>query len=405
MRALRVPIVVRDPQGEPRLISASAPLAIRWRSESRAVFILTAALFVALSLAGASRAIAFDHKALAAKALMQHIRPGYQSFAKATEMMVDETGNLCRDPSQARLDKARATFRKGLLAWGRIEHVRFGPIADERRFDRLMFWPDPKGLGRRQVEKLLADFATAPVTAEQLAGKSVAVQGFTALDSVIFGPGSEALALPPTDAPRCRCAKVLAENIRNIAQTVAAEWMRADGYAAVWLAPGPENPIYLSEKETTRALLQAYLSGLDMARNQRLAGPLGFQQKNVKGGIRALAPPFPHSHLAVPLIAANIEGLRNLLQNSGFLDPVLVAGAPDNADTAGILATIVGELDRAIASATTAATETTDPFATRPTNRHLIAMGFPLKNAYETGGRSIADAAGVTIGFNALDGD
>ena len=39
------------------------------------------------------------------------------------------------------------------------------------------------------------------------------------------------------------------------------------------------------------------------------------------------------------------------------------------------------------------------------TEAKLIAIGFPLKHARGATSRVLADAAGLSLGFNALDGD
>ena len=80
------------------------------------------------------------------------------------------------------------------LAWGRIEPVRFGPITQKQRLERLLFYPDPHAIAAKQIAKLLAKGDAADIEPDKLAGASVAVQGFGAVDAVLYGKGAESLA-------------------------------------------------------------------------------------------------------------------------------------------------------------------------------------------------------------------
>ena len=84
------------------------------------------------------------------------ILPGYARFDDAARAFVAKTEALCKSPSQAALDDTRAAARAALLAWGRIEPLRFGPMMQKQRFDRLLFYPDQHGIVAKQTAKLLA---------------------------------------------------------------------------------------------------------------------------------------------------------------------------------------------------------------------------------------------------------
>jgi predicted lipoprotein len=150
---------------------------------------------------------AYDHAGLARDALEHHIRPGYKAFDAAAASFNTATIAMCAAPSADGLASVRAAFKEAALSWARAEHLSFGPIADDKRKERLLFWPDPKGITRKQVSAIIE---TADETAfdSRLAGKSVAVQGFTALDIVLFGDGSQAFeAAAAQGSPRCRYAQ------------------------------------------------------------------------------------------------------------------------------------------------------------------------------------------------------
>ena len=345
---------------------------------------------------------AYDHEGLARDALEHHIRPGYAAFDKAAADLSAAATVLCGAPSADGLAHAKAAFKDAALSWARVEHLHFGPIADDKRSERLIYWPDPKGLVRKQAAAIIE---TADETAfdGRLAGKSVAVQGFTALDAVLFGAGSQELQLPAaTGSPRCRYTQALTANIASIAKATAEGWKPGSTFETIWLKPGDGNSTYLSAKETTQALLQSYVTGLELLRDTRLKGQLGLQ----KAGGKALEPMLPNSGLALPYLQASIEGLKSLLSDGGFISrqtdpPVTDPGK----QVMTILGSINDELTRAIDAAASAGKLSQTPFKDDAAREKLIAMGFPLKNAYVTGGQTIADQASITLGFSALDGD
>ena len=359
-------------------------------------------MLVAMSTAFILPAYAYDHEGLALAALEHHIRPGYAAFATAANGLRSAAADLCAAPAPDKLSRARDAFKLAAFSWARIEHLNFGPVAESKRHERLVFWPDPKGLGRKQVTAIIE---TADETAfdGRLAGKSIAVQGLTALDIVLFGDGSNGLeAADAKGSPRCRYAAALTSNIDTIARETSAAWAPGGAYEATWLKPGADNAAYLSPKETTQALLQSYVSGTEMVRDQRLKGQLGMQ----KIGAKALIPMFPNSQISIAYMRANIEGQRALLDDGGFIARQTDPPMTDRAKMANtVLGSINEELTRAIEASKAAEKASPEPFADDAARTKLIAMGFPLKNAYVTGGQTIADQAGITLGFSALDGD
>jgi uncharacterized protein len=345
---------------------------------------------------------AYDHAGLARDALEHHIRPGYKAFDAAAASFNTATIAMCAAPSADGLASVRAAFKEAALSWARAEHLSFGPIADDKRKERLLFWPDPKGITRKQVSAIIE---TADETAfdSRLAGKSVAVQGFTALDIVLFGDGSQAFeAAAAQGSPRCRYAQAVTANIASIAKAASDGWAEGSAYEKIWLQPGSDNSVYIADTETTQALLQSYATGVELLRDQRLKGQLGMQQV----GAKALEPILVNSGLAVAFLKANCEGLRSLLDEGGFIAHQRIPPITDpKQQTLTALGTIRDELTRAIDAASAAGKLSPKPFENEAAREKLIAMGFPLKNAYETGAQTIAAQAGITLGFSVFDGD
>jgi len=343
---------------------------------------------------------AYDSAALARRAYDKLILPGYARFAETARSFADRAATLCRMPSPAALADTRAAAKEALLAWGRIEPIRFGPITASQRLDRLLFFPDPHHIADRQISRLLSAKDDAAITPERLEGASVAVQGFGAVDVALHGPGSDALA--NTDAIgnfRCRYVSALATDIAEIAAAVQSEW--SGDYAQTWLEPGGDNTAYLSPQETTQALYRAYMTELDVLRLQRLAPMLGSDGKSSN------APPLlAHSGLALAFILAGIEGERDLLGEDGFLADNPAATEKEQAARA-ILESVATDLGFAVRAGEAAANApaSVDGGPGEGLRGQLIAMHAALDNAEAVGRPALGELTGQTLGFNSLDGD
>src|SRR5690606_20934891 len=103
-------------------------------------------------------------------------------------------GELCDEPSELRLEAVRGQFSSAVVAWSRVELYRLGPLMSGNRNDKILFWPDRKGIALKQVQAVLAGPDLDAADPVKLAGKSVAVQGLGALEFLLFGTGAEQLA-------------------------------------------------------------------------------------------------------------------------------------------------------------------------------------------------------------------
>jgi hypothetical protein len=342
-----------------------------------------------------TRSAEFDHTGLAQQSLERHIRPGYEQLLTAAQKLETALETFCGAPPSSDPEPVKEAFTVALLAWSRIEHLRFGPIQKKARHARMVFWPDRKGLGRRQVARALKARDKSVLSGETLQGKSVALQGFGALEYILFAKGHEQLSKPgPVRNHRCAFMQAIAANITHISQVVLKQWSGTGDYAATFLQPGPDNAVYLEPKEVTFEIAKSLIVGLERVRDIRIAGPLGLQRKSR----RRRSAAFERSGLSTRVITANLEGLVDLFEKGGLMERI---GAHELGMDKAIQFDLVQSLKqlRSISVPMKAAVE--DP----EMEDRLMAVGFPLRNAREEVSRVMADAAGLALGFNALDGD
>lgn len=353
-----------------------------------------AAISLGVLLGAVTPALAFDDSALARQAYDKIILPGYARFASSAQALADEAKTLCTNPSEEALSATRTAARTALLAWGRIEPLRFGPITLKQRADRLLFYPDAHGIVAKQTAKLLARRDDADIDPDKLAGASVAVQGFGALDIALFGGGAEALATPEGDF-RCRYVRALALDIAVTARDVYGEWQGEFG--RLWLQPGTDNRTFLTPKETTQALYRAYVTQLEVLRLQRLATLDG---ASAKPG----TPLLPNSRLALPFILAGIEGQRDIVGEGGFLADDLASTDVESGAIA-ILGSVATDLGFAMRAGEAALAMAPDPLSDPAARARLTPMLLSLKNAETVGRAALGELTGQALGFNSLDGD
>ena len=310
-------------------------------------------LATALLCAGASSGHAeADHAAIARASLTEVIRPFYAALAEQTGALTGKVETLCGQPSAAALNETKTAFAATVSAWSKVEILRFGPVTQDHRYERLFFWPDPKGLGlqtgagssRQEGRKRGAE-------PDELADKSVALQGLPALEYLLYGDGAEALAKerqivggeesPPEveeiGAFRCGFALSVATNIDRIARNVVEGWREGAAYEKSFLGPALDDPHYHAPKEVTLDLFKAFTSGIELVRDQKLAKPLGASSEQAKPKLAA----FWRSGLSFANAAGNLEGVRALFAQGGFAQVAAV-------ESPGVENSILFDLDHAI---------------------------------------------------------
>lgn len=336
----------------------------------------------------------FDHTRVARTALEKHIRPGFGRLTAAFTKLRQATG-LCTGQPGFRYPRLKPAFREAVLAWGKVAHLNFGPLAAENRFDRIYFWLDRKGIARRQVARALREAPPDYRDPVKLAEFSVGVQGLPALEQLIVTspePGEDG-------AFKCAYAQAIAGGLLTIAREVEEAWRDGGVWSGRWLTAGPGNTIYLAPSETTFALIRAYRDSIERVRDVELMRPLGLA---VRG--RDLPGPFARSDLTIAFIGARIAGLQSLIEDGGLAKETLrTAKARGLKEPEHAIGQVGFEL-RLLARLSAPLAKVPDFFAS-PRREEAIALGFPLKNARFLAERAFGPTTDLPMGFNASDGD
>lgn len=241
-------------------------------------------------------------------AIEDAIRPGFATFEAEAQSMAQAVSTLCASPSDETMAASRGRFDDLVDAWGRVEFIRLGPLSQENRLERILFWPDRRGRGLNQIQGVIASGDETALSADTLADKSVAVQGLAALEYALFGTDSDRIAAG--DAPeRCAYAEAIAQNIATIADELNAGWQAEDGIAALWLNPADDNPLFRDESEQINGLVKLIGDAFEIIKVQRIDAVL----RDDRASMRPKSALFWRSDNWVPSLEANIAGLQALV--------------------------------------------------------------------------------------------
>jgi predicted lipoprotein len=259
-----------------------------------------------------------NEKALPAvmeKAVDDFIRPGYRHLVEVTQSLSKATHSFCENPSKDGLGEVQGAFDGVVHQWSDIEIIRVGPVIEGNRFERFLFYPDRKSTGLKQVQAILAKQDETATSADTIKGKSVAVQGLGALEYVLYGTGSEALAAEKKGF-RCRYGAAIADNLVEVASELSAEWEKPDGIQAAWKRPGANNPVFRTANEAATGLLGILVHGIETVKDQRLRP---FYAGIVNGKIDPGHPKLAiywRSGNTMPSISTNLKAMQTLFSVS-----------------------------------------------------------------------------------------
>lgn len=339
-------------------------------------------------------ATAFAGNETVANAINGFIRPAYRTFSTETAELVPALDALCKSRDEQALTATKAAFREAMVAWSEIEIVRIGPVTEENRLERILHWPDRKSIGLKQVQAALADEDPTATDIVRLSQKSIAMQGFGALEFVLFGTGADD---PQSwkSGYRCRYGVAIAGNLARMAADISKEWDRPDGFAGTWENPSPDNALYRDDKESLTDLMDIFVHGTEMVRDVRTNGFLGAGGKADKPK-QAI---YWRSSGTVDSLAANISGLEKLFDASRMA--ALVSG--DNDYLGSSIDFEFGNARRALDGLQGKPIDVLlDDSSAREKLNYFRVVTSSLTELF---GTRLSAALGLSAGFSSLDGD
>lgn len=316
--------------------------------------------------------------------------PAYAVFDSAASVLAEAAARFCQAPDAGTLADFQAGYHASLDAWESVQHIQFGPITYFNWNYRVHYWPDEKGTGARQLDTLIAGQDPAVLAPESFARESVGVQGFPALERLLFEDDS--LAALQSDPFRCQVAQAIARNIDEIATGVHTRWV--DEFRAT-IASADDRGFFESSEDATIDFLKAQVETVRRIQQQKLEEVIGETASEAR--VRRAES------------SRSARSLRNLRLNVQALEALF--NGNENQEVA--LSTVLYPEDMAAINARFAELDDTfnglpDAFDTALAEEgghaRLLAVAAGLDALFEAFEASLKNTD-LYLGFNSLDGD
>lgn len=349
-------------------------------------------LHLALLLASA---VSADDSGYNVATVKQHIIPAYARMAGNSQAMQQQADRFCAAPDAQGLQQLQDAFHQSLDAWQSIQHIRFGPIEFSLRMNRLQLWPDKRSSVSKHLNKFLAARDFSALQEESFTKGSVALQGFSALERLLFGKQTSAsnFAANGNNASfECALLKAITSNLATISARLEKEWSQGkDAYLNFIATAAEGNDFYESDTEVSSLMLNNLHTQMQVIVDQKLDRPLDKSLRKARG---TRAENW-RSGRSLRNIRLNLQGLQEFY-NTAF--------RPRLSDS---------ELNSKIEDAFNRSLQTTDAISmpldlavkdphARTQVEALRTSTSRLKNLIA---RELPQKLGLSLGFNSLDGD
>ncbi len=256
-------------------------------------------------------AIAQDSKPKISNNVVTNVyQPLHAEFATAAHGIAAASIDLCQRRPASSVYRMQVQFAQLVERYGAVEMFRVGPLLEDNRLNRLFYWPDTRRVAGRQLRTFTNSADVQSITQDRLAKKSVALQGFTALERLLFLPQYQ----PIETGPPCVLISAITHNIAHMAEELQVGWETDTEFVQALLHPASESAYFRSADEVLRSVYTQVKTGLDSLLDNKLQPLLSADEKQ-----RQLAP-FWISQRTSALLRGNVRGLQALLLESGMLD-------------------------------------------------------------------------------------
>lgn len=325
------------------------------------------------------------------RVLDDYVIPHYVRLETTTRKLAGTLEAACNG-DKAAYEAARGDFEAVVRAWGGVDFLRFGPLSVLGRPESFFFWPDPRGVVYRQLARITAKRDPELLDPKALREKSVAVQGLPALEILMWNPKRPLDGDSEDSRYRCALAVAIAQNLGNLARDISSEWKGETGWRNKMLQPGPDKALYRTPAEPAADLVRALVTGLQLVQDRQVGVMLA-----AKKGKRVRVP-FRRSGLSGAYTAAEIASLSALYVALDLAQsvPKEKVWMPRWIDTAFVR--LADDLPNAVET-------NAGGFDNPDRERTLRVLRFHVEGIRKLIGRELGPLAGVTIGFNELDGD
>jgi hypothetical protein len=368
--------------------------------------VLTAALWQVLprSAHAADKPFASFNSAFGAKIAV----PFLMQLETATATLVAAATALKKQPDAAAFATVQQGFNAVSDAWAAVQLLRFGPLSQEQRLDRLAYWPERGNVTEKQMAAFLSAADKGKLAPAGFAKASVALQGLSALERLLYDGEKTADSKPVSDkalaeltaqtpAAAYRAAMIAA--IATNLQQIAKEGRKAWHDLSAKLAKGDQAGLAASPQEATNQIYAGLVTEIQLIGGQKIGIPLG---KSADAAKPRQTEQW-RSGRSLQDIKLNIAALRQALLGDPAGSVIALVSTDAAAAMQGKLTAALDGCDQAVPTVTQPLDiAVSDDKAGRPEVQALLVKINQLRDVLTN---DLPKAAGITLGFNDLDGD
>lgn len=319
------------------------------------------------------------------QAVQQHVLPRYAALDEASAALSASTQTFCAAPSEAGLSQVQDQWRQAMQSWQGIQHVQFGPVQFLMRNFGLQFWPDRKNIGARQLRQALA--SDQPYDAEFFRHASVSIQGFPALERLLFADN----ALQTLQNGRgCELTQAIAGHVAQMSHAIHSEW---SAQAKGDFQPEQDPDV---AAELAVELMASLVEPIEAIRDSKLLKPMAESAESAR-------PKLLESHRSSASLAnirANLEALNALYQGT---DPS-VRSLLEEAGSAQLARDIAEHFEHINAQLDAVQGPLKQAVTRAETHTRLLGVATSLKQLSEQLDTAM-EVLNIQLGFNSRDGD
>ncbi|MDY0884982.1 imelysin family protein [Dongia soli] len=321
--------------------------------------------------------------------------PSLKTFVATTEAQVKAAAAFKAKPDAAGLDGLHKAFGDVSDAWMAAQLLRFGPLSQEQRMDRVEYWPERRSITDKQLAGLVSAADTSKLAPDVFARASVAVQGLGALERLIYegdNPLQHFADASPAAAYRLALVAAIADNLHRIANEALADWQALEPK----LAKGDQAGLAATPVEATGQIYAGLLTTMQIIADQKIGLPLG---KDIN-----LAKPNQaeqwRAGRSLQNIALNLAAMRHAVTGN---DAGSFASFLGGKDIEPRLSAAFDDCHKALAAIKQPLPEAV---ADDKDGRQQVEMFYVKLNLVrDILTQEMPGAIGITLGFNDLDGD
>ncbi|BCJ91508.1 hypothetical protein IZ6_22430 [Terrihabitans soli] len=321
-----------------------------------------------------------DYPAVALRVIEEFAEPRYAALLTRAQAQREAWTTFCAaDPSEDNFNQLTLQFVEAVNAWSGVEILRYGPVSEDFRYERIAYWPERKNDVQRGLQKLLSE--NDVLTPEGMRAKSVAVQGLSALERLLYDNDNRASLLAKGAGGKRRCAAglAIAGNLENIAKDIVGAWPAVKEQMKV---AGSTIP-----REAVTRFATDLLTIYQVTGDLKLDAPMGKTPAESK----PKSAQWWRSGLSSQTLALN-------LQSAADLSWIILGPGDEGTNVVAVIETAQRLADNLPLPLSEMVTDQVQ-------RRNIFLLRDAVRGARDLSGTYVPPALGITLGFNSLDGD